>query len=85
MSLAAFALIGLVLATVGVTQPEDEGAPARVFQLLMVLQVPIAALFAARWLRRSPRAAALVLLLQAGAALLAVATIVWLERGGTAR
>jgi len=84
MSLAALALIAAVVATVGVTagvtQPHDERTPARIFQLLLLLQVPIAAAFAISWLPRAPRPAALVLLMQAGAALMAVAAIVWLEK-----
>jgi len=83
MSLAALALIATVLAATGNAAqggaPHDEGAPARIFQLLMLLQLPITAVFAARWLPRAPRPALLVLLLQGGAALVAIATIVWLE------
>lgn len=81
MSGAAFLLIIGVLATVGVTHPQDEGAPARLFQLLILLQVPVIAFFALKWLPRSPRPALFVLLLQVAAALLAVATLVWLESG----
>lgn len=83
MSLAALALIAAVLATVGdVAQdaaPHDEGTPARLFQLLIFLQVPLSAVFAGKWLPRAPRSALLVLLLQGAAALLGIATIVWLE------
>jgi len=83
MSLAALALIAVVLVTAGnaaqEAAPHDERAPARLFQLLILLQVPISAVFAGKWLPRAPRPALLVLLLQVGAALLAVATIVWLE------
>lgn len=79
MSAAAFSLILYVRATVGVTHQPDEGMPARVFQLLMLLQTPIVAVFAWKWVPCSPRSAALVLALQIGAALAAIATIVWLE------
>lgn len=79
MSAAAFSLILAVLSTVGVTHPQDEGAPARIFQLLILLQVPIVGFFAWKWLPRCPRPAGWVLLLQAAAAVLAVATIAWLE------
>jgi hypothetical protein len=82
MSLAAFLLIIAVLLIVGVTDPQDEGTPARVFQLLMVLQVLMIGFFAVRWLPRSPRPALLVLCLQVGAALLAIATVAWLECRG---
>jgi hypothetical protein len=81
MSFAAFLLIVAVLSTVGITHPQDEGAPARIFQLLIALQLPIIAYFALKWLPRNPRPALLVLLLQIGMASLAVATIAWLESG----
>ena len=81
MSGAAFLLIVAVLSTVGVTHQEDEGTAAHVFQLLIVLQLPIVAFLAIRWLPRSPRATVLVLLLQAVAASLAVASIALIERG----
>jgi hypothetical protein len=80
MSLAALALVVGVVATVGVTHPPDEGTPAHIFQLLIVLQAPVAMGFAIKWLPRAPRPALLVLLLQASAALLAVATVVWFEQ-----
>lgn len=83
MSLAALALIAGVLATAGNAAPEaaphDERAPARLFQLLILLQLPLSAAFVVKWLPRAPRLALLVLVLQGGAVLLAVATIVWLE------
>ena len=79
MSCTAFALIVWVLTTVGITHPSDEQAPARVFQLLILLQIPLTVLFALRWLPRSPWSASLVLLLQIAAALAAIGTILWLE------
>lgn len=81
MSLTAFLLILVVVSSVGITQQHDEGAPARLFQLLIVLQLPIMVFFAVKWLPRSPRLSLLVMLLQMGAASAAVATIVWLESG----
>jgi hypothetical protein len=58
----------------------DEGAPARFFQLLMAVQVPIIATFAIRWLPRMPQRALTVLVLQLLAALVPVALVVILER-----
>jgi hypothetical protein len=56
----------------GVLRP-DEGAAARLWQLLMLLQLPLIVIFAARWLPRDPKRALPVLALQllafAGAAL----------------
>jgi hypothetical protein len=86
MSLAALLLIAAALAgwlpvpPVGNDAPHDEGTPARLFQLLMLLQVPSCAVFAGKWLPRAPRPALLVLLLQVSVAALTIATIVWLER-----
>ena len=79
MSAVGFLLIIAVLLTVGVTHPQDEGTPARIFQLLILLQVPVVMFFALTWWPRSPRSASLVLLLQCGAVFLDIATIVWLE------
>lgn len=84
MSGAALMLILDVLATVGVTHQPDEGASARIFQLLMQLQVPVVIVFAVTWGSRSPRSAGLVLALQVGAALAAIAALAWLESGGAA-
>jgi len=79
MSITAFVLIFAVLTTTGVTHPADEGAPARLFQILIVFQVPLIGYFAVKWLPRSPRTALVVLCLQLSAILLAVATVTWLE------
>ena len=49
ISLAALAMILSYVALYGGThqpQPHDEAAPARVFQLLMVVQIPIVLFFA---------------------------------------
>ena len=80
MSVAALGLIvAVVTGLVAVTPQPDEGTAARLFQFLIVLQVPVAAFFAGKWLPRAPRQALVVLALQLGAALLPVATIIWLE------
>jgi hypothetical protein len=80
MSALALGLIAAVLVgAIPVTPTGDEGTPARLFQLLLVLQVPIIVVFATKWLPRSPRPALVVLMLQAAAALSAIGTIVWLE------
>jgi hypothetical protein len=44
---------------------QDEGAAARLWQLLMVLQLPVIGWFALRWLPRAPRMAIAVLACQA--------------------
>jgi hypothetical protein len=85
MSIAALTLIGAAVAGWMPVRPApsagraDEGTAARVFQLLMLLQLPFIGVFAGRWLPRAPRPAVRVLLWQAGAACVALATIVCLE------
>lgn len=79
---AAMALVLGYAALFGVAsnaQPPDEGAPARLFQLLMLAEVALIALFAMRWLPRAPREAAAILALQATLAAVPVATILILE------
>jgi hypothetical protein len=81
MSVAALALAVWFVTTFGVVrQPHDEGAAARMFQLLIAAQLPLAAWFAVTWLPRAPRPATLVLAIQGGAALVAIAVVVVLER-----
>jgi hypothetical protein len=45
----------------------------------MVAQVPIVAFFALKWLPQNPQSATLVLALQAGAALAAIAPVIILK------
>lgn len=85
MSLCALAvLIGFIalygVARQGVGPQQDEGAPARIFQLLLAAQLPIIAFFALAWLPRAPKQTLLVLLLQVSAALAALLPVVVLER-----
>jgi hypothetical protein len=75
MSLAALATVLMVVALYGTAPQADEGAAAHIWQLLMAGQVPLVLFFAIRWLPRSPREAAPVLGLQAGAALAAMAPV----------
>jgi hypothetical protein len=78
MSFAALALVLGHAAMFGVVHEADEGTPAHIFQLLMAAQVPIVAFFAIKWLPRAPGRALLVLALQAGAALAALAAVFFL-------
>ncbi|GMV05748.1 MAG: hypothetical protein AMXMBFR53_20250 [Gemmatimonadota bacterium] len=84
LSAAALTLIVGYLAFHGVTEPPpgvrpDEGTAAHVFQLLMAAQLPVMGWFAVSWLPREPREALKVLVLQAVAAAVPVATILVLE------
>ena len=73
--------LGLVLghyAVFGFIQQQNEGTPAHVFQMLLVVQLPVVAYFIIRYVPRRPRAALFTLLLQALAAVGAIATVVFL-------
>ena len=79
MSLAALALVLGHVALFGVTREADEGTAAHIFQLLMAAQAPLIAFFVIKWLPRMPEQALLVLALQVGAALLALAPVYFLK------
>lgn len=82
MSAAALALVLGYLALHGVqpaTPGSDEGAAARVWQLLMGAQLPVIAFFALTALPRAPRQAVAILVLQALAICAAAAPILILE------
>jgi len=79
MSLAALATVLVHVAMFGVAREADEGTAAHILQILMAAQIPIVAFFASRWLQRDPRQALLVLALQVGAALAALAPVSFLD------
>jgi hypothetical protein len=79
MSVTALALLlGSIAAHSGVVRDGDEGAIAHIWQLLMAGQLPLLAYFVFRWLPRVPRQTLLVLALQIGAALAAMAPVYFL-------
>ena len=79
MSLAALATVLGHVAMFGVAREADEGTAAHIWQLLMAGQVPVVAFFAIKWLPRSPGLAMRVLVLQAVAALAALAPVFFLR------
>lgn len=79
LSSAALGLIVAHVALVGVARQADEGAEARIFQLLMLLDAIAIAVFGARWLPVAPRAALAVLALQVVAAAIPLVTLAVLE------
>jgi hypothetical protein len=79
MSLAALATVLIHVAVFGAAREADEGTAAHIWQLLVAGQLPIVAFFAIRWLPRSPKQALLVLALQAGAGLAALAPVYFLH------
>jgi hypothetical protein len=58
---------------------QDEGAAARLWQLLIVLQFPLIGWFGLRWLPRAPRLAIAVLACQAFAIVAAALPVLLLE------
>lgn len=79
MSLVALAMIPTYIAMFGIVESADEGGAARLFQLLLVAQLPIVLWFALKWLPRAPGQALVVLAIQAAAALTPLALITYLE------
>lgn len=79
MSFAAWMMVLGYAAIFGVVHNEDEGAPARIFQLIMLAQLPMAGYFALKWLPKKPAQAMVVLVLQAAGWMIPIITIIWLE------
>ena len=75
MSLSALATVIIYVALFGTARQTDEGTAAHIWQMLMVGQIPIIVFFAIKWLPRTPKQALLVLGLQGGAALMALAPV----------
>ena len=80
------AMSGLALATVigyatifGVARQTDEGTAAHLWQLLMIGQAPVIAFFVIKWFPSEPGQTLLILVLQIGAALAAMAPVWWLQ------
>jgi hypothetical protein len=75
MSVAALGTVLVHLGLYGPAREPDEGTAAHLWQLLMAAQAPVVAVFAIRWLPRTPRSALPVLALQIGAALVALVPV----------
>ena len=78
MSVAALLVVAVQVARFGAARDADEGAAAHLWQLLMVAQGPVIVVFAAKWLRRTPREACVILALQFVAAVAAAAPVYFL-------
>jgi len=81
MSFVALAMIVVFVAINGFVSSGngDEGAPARIFQLIMVAQLPIAGYFTVKWLPKQPKQSLMVLAFQAIAWVIPIVTIIYLE------
>ena len=79
LPLVALALTLVYVAVVGVVARPDEAAPARLFQLFMLVDAGLIVAFAIRSVPDSPRAATAIVGLQLLVAAIPVATIIVLE------
>jgi hypothetical protein len=82
MSFVALTMILGYVAMFGInggTGGGNEGTPARIFQLIMVAQLPIAGYFAVKWLPKQPKQSLMVLALQTVAWIIPIVTIIYLE------
>ena len=75
MSFGALATVLIYVAMFGTARQADEGTAAHIWQILMAGQIPIIIFFALQWLPRTPKQALLVLVMQGGAALMALAPV----------
>ena len=83
LSLSMLTFILVYLATVGVSAPDpnaDEGTPAHLFQLWLVLEALMVLFFALTWLPRAPKQTLLILALQVAAVLPPLAIVFFLEQ-----
>lgn len=79
MSLAALAMILGYVVIFGFVHHADEGAPAHIFQLLMMIQLPFIAYFAIKWLPKRTKQSLIILALQAVAWIIPILTVIWFE------
>ncbi|MEK7584034.1 MAG: hypothetical protein AAB490_02220 [Patescibacteria group bacterium] len=79
MPLAMLAFILIYISTYGIVRQEDEGTPAHIFQIWMVVEVLAVAFFAVTWFPRNPKQTFIILALQIAASLLPIALVFFLE------
>jgi hypothetical protein len=80
MSMFCIGMILLHVARFGTLKQEDEGTEVHLFQLLMVLQIPLILIFVGRWWPDRRRETLVILSLQAFLALLAFLLLYLFER-----
>lgn len=78
MSLIALVMVLVHASIFGIVNEADEGTLAHIFQILMIIQLPIAAYFLLRYLPTQPKQASKVIALQASAWITAIASVLWL-------
>ncbi len=75
LPLIFFFYIIIYIALFGVVRHEDEGTPAHLFQLWLVLEPLMMLFFAAKWLPGAPKQAVFILTIQIVAALLPICVV----------
>ena len=78
LSLAALAMVLVHWAIFGIMQESDEGTLAHLFQILMIVQIPVAIYFLLNWVDRKPKQTMLIIALQALAGVAAIAAVYFL-------
>ncbi|MCU0342555.1 MAG: hypothetical protein MUF28_01895 [Ignavibacterium sp.] len=78
MSLLAILMVVIHFAIYGKVYEADEGVLAHIFQLLMVLQIPIVMYFLFKWLQNKPKQTLHILVLQAALWILAIVAVIFL-------
>jgi len=79
MSLAMLVYMVFYLASYGIVYQKDEGTPAHLFQIWLVLEIFMVSFFAVKWLPRNPKSALMVLVLQIVVALLPMSIVFFLK------
>jgi len=79
MSLIALTMVLAHFAFLGLINEPDEGTAAHIFQLLMLIQLPVIAYFAYKWVQKTPGPALNLILVQAGLWITTIASIYFLS------
>lgn len=79
-SAATLLIVGYVIAF-GVSEVQkDEGMPARIFQMLLVGQVPLMVYLGIKWFSKMPKHVLFILGLQVAASFFAISLVILFER-----
>ena len=74
-----FAYLVIYITVFGIVREEDEGTPAHLFQLWLVLEPFMVGFFAVKWFTRAPKQTLLILVLQIAAALFPISIVFFLN------
>ena len=77
-SIAALSMVLVHYAISGIQYEADEGTLAHIFQLLMVIQLPIVGYFFIKWIQRNPKETLLIFALQALFGIAAIIAVIFL-------